>query len=585
MHRGRIHLLMPALRGLVVLALAVSAVVSAFCPSCVRPDRPAARPKTCVLARDQKTAKGERFASWFDDRRCEVATPQDLVVEGTALPGYVRGDLIRNGPAVWQGADRAYEHAFDGLAKLLKFSLFDGRVSFSTRFVQSNWFKAVVANALPVPASVTVGRTDPPFSTLQNIWGLVTSSRFDNAPVNIHQVGGDGVEGGQWTAISDAPVAISFDPETLDTKARLDTSYPNSIVSAGGVQLFTTAHPKRCPLTGQSLHYYLEIQPAGPSNIALIVRTDKDLKRTVVGRVEVGPEIPYVHDMSVTASGKLVLVLPPLRVQGVQDFIKGPFFEHMNWKPELGTRVFVFDLGQDGLAPVATHRVRPCFTYHHVNACDTPDGGIIVDLCAYESPEIVTGDNGFCYLPRMRQASLRRLQARDGGLWRLTLPPAGAAGTGGEDEAVGPSLHQLPLTRFEDPSDSDLSFELPTVSPQVKGRDYRFFYAYTGFSEGRSPAADFTDWAVVKAEIIGGSQAVVKMWKCGQHEIYPSEPLFVPDPAGSAEDDGIVLVTAFDAVAQRGLLVWLDAKDMTPLGRAYAPVPTHMAFHGVFVPK
>ena len=55
--------------------------------------------------------------------------------------------------------------------------------------------------------------------------------------------------------------------------------------------------------------------------------------------------------------------------------------------------------------------------------------------------------------------------------------------------------------------------------------------------------------------------------------------------AGSAEDDGIVLVTAFDAVAQRGLLVWLDAKDMTPLGRAYAPVPTHMAFHGVFVPK
>jgi hypothetical protein len=63
----------------------------------------------------------------------------------------------------------------------------------------------------------------------------MTSSAFDNAPVNIHQIGG---KGGPWAAITDAPLAMEFDSQTLETKRRLDTSYPNSVVSLGGVELF-----------------------------------------------------------------------------------------------------------------------------------------------------------------------------------------------------------------------------------------------------------------------------------------------------------------------------------------------------------
>ena len=47
----------------------------------------------------------------------------------------------------------------------------------------------------------------------------------------------------------------------------------------------------------------------------------------------------------------------------------------------------------------------------------------------------------------------------------------------------------------------------------------------------------------------------------------------------------MVLVTAYDAVREQGMLVWLDAKDMTEMGRAYAGVATHMAFHGQFLAK
>ena len=132
---------------------------------------------------------------------------------------------------------------------------------------------------------------------------------------------------------------MEFDVETLETKRRLDTAYPNSVVSLGGVELFSTAHPSRCPLTNQTLNYFLELRPLSASNVALLVRTDKDLRRTVVGRVPVGPDIPYVHDFSVTADGKAILIFPPLRITDIGDLTRGPFFDGLKWMPDLGTQV------------------------------------------------------------------------------------------------------------------------------------------------------------------------------------------------------------------------------------------------------
>jgi len=146
------------------------------------------------------------------------------------------------------------------------------------------------------------------------------------------------------------------------------------------------------------------------------------------------------------------------------------------------------------------------------------------------------------------------------------------------------TLKRIKLTREGQPSDSDLSFELPRVSPRVKGRPYTFFYGYTGFAKGKTPLADFTDWAIVKGQVLqGGGAGEVKMWS--EANVYPSEPIFIADPAGQHEDDGTVLVTAYDSERQEGLLVWLDARQMTEIGRAYCGSPTPMAFHGQFVPS
>ena len=70
----------------------------------------------------------------------------------------------------------------------------------------------------------------------------------------------------------------------------------------------------------------------------------------VVGRVPVGADIPYLHDFSVTASGKAVLVIPPVRITDVADLTRGPFFEGLKWLPELKTQVRMLRLRRLGCA-------------------------------------------------------------------------------------------------------------------------------------------------------------------------------------------------------------------------------------------
>ena len=62
----------------------------------------------------------------------------------------------------------------------------------------------------------------------------------------------------------------------------------------------------------------------------------------------------------------------------------------------------------------------------------------------------------------------------------------------------------------------------------------------------------------------------------------PGEPLFVPRPGGTDEDDGALLAMGTDADGGTSLYV-LDARDMRLLARCRAPVPLPAGFHGQWV--
>src|SRR5687767_5745202 len=82
------------------------------------------------------------FRVGFESVERELSLPR-LEVDGR-LPSWLRGTLVRNGPARYEAGEARFEHWFDGLAMLHAFSFGRGRVSYANRFLRSSAYKAAV---------------------------------------------------------------------------------------------------------------------------------------------------------------------------------------------------------------------------------------------------------------------------------------------------------------------------------------------------------------------------------------------------------------------------------------------------------
>jgi torulene dioxygenase len=62
----------------------------------------------------------------------------------------------------------------------------------------------------------------------------------------------------------------------------------------------------------------------------------------------------------------------------------------------------------------------------------------------------------------------------------------------------------------------------------------------------------------------------------------PGEPIFVADPEGEAEDDGVLLTVVLDGYVERSYMLVLDARTLKEVGRAEMSGPMSFAFHGAY---
>lgn len=72
-----------------------------------------------------------------------------------------------------------------------------------------------------------------------------------------------------------------------------------------------------------------------------------------------------------------------------------------------------------------------------------------------------------------------------------------------------------------------------------------------------------------------------KTWKV--HAQSPGEAIFLPDPEGDGEDEGILLSVVLDGVAGKSYLLVLDAKEFVEIGRAEMVTVVSFGFHGAHV--
>jgi carotenoid cleavage dioxygenase-like enzyme len=443
-----------------------------------------------------------------------------LDVEGS-IPGWLAGSLVRNGPGQFDAGGTRVRHWFDGLAMLRKYTIRDGEVRYSNRFLRTDAYEAASRGELTGQFATDerglsklrswLGRVGPPEPT-------------DNANVHVARLDGE------FVALTEVPRWITFDGDTLETGGSF--AFQDLLDS----QLIT-AHLVADPHRGEHVGHAVSF---GRTHAYQLFRIpDGTRRRELVA--EIPTERPaYVHSVGVSAD-HVVLVETPLRIhllRALSPFSEG-FFELLEWHDDLDTRLYVVD--RDTGEVVAEPTVDPFFTFHTVNAYDDGDA-VVVDLVAFEDHSIVDG------------LSLSRLEAEG-----FAAAPSGALSRLRIDADGSVTQRRL----------YDGGMELPVVPADRQTQPYRYAYGQATDRPGAN--------GLVKVDT--ERESAREVW---ERNLYVEEPCVVRRPDADAEDEGVVLAPALDVAAEQSLLLVLDAATLTERARAHVPHHNPFGFHGRF---
>jgi beta,beta-carotene 9',10'-dioxygenase len=464
------------------------------------------------------------FRSGFSTLEQEISVDQ-LPTRGT-VPPWLKGTLVRNGPAKFEVNAQRYRHWFDGLAMLHNFSIEGGRVSYANKFLRSRAYTKAMETG-----KISYGEfaTDPCRSIFSRIYTLFVPEPADNAAVNVTRIAN------HFVALTETPLPVEFDPQTLRTLGFLDNDgkVPGQI---------TTAHPHYDRARQTLVSYKTHVSRVSAYNVYAIARGAT--RQTLIGSVSAA-EPAYMHSFGMTER-YVVLAEFPLFFSPIGLALKlRPYIANARWKPERGVRFLLMDK-QDGKL-VSTCQAEAFFAFHHINAFEQ-NGEVVVDVAAYPDTAII--DSLF----------LNRLSRPDGGaiphgeLRRFHLPVHG-----------GHADYEL-LT--------DEGIDLPRINYQrCNARDYRFAY---GVSIRKDRPNDFLD-QLVKVDV---SERSAKVWHADG--CYPGEPVFVAAPGAAAEDDGVILSLVLDANNDNSFLLILAAGSFAEVARAEVPHRIPFGLHGQF---
>lgn len=448
-----------------------------------------------------------------------VTEPLALQVRGQ-IPDWLTGQLFRNGPGRWEFDQQQANHWFDGMALIHCFTIEDGGVSYSSRFIESRAYLAACDTGKLRYAEFA---SDPCRTRFQKIAALFNPGLTDNPAVSTFEFGE------RMIALSETPMAYEFDPATLET---LGVAYENP-------DTFATAHPHAgeggslinlsCKLGARNSQSFFSVDPT-------------TLQQTRIARLP-RSRPTYQHSFGITDRW-IVFTEFPFKVNPLDIVRSGrPFIENFKFAPEDGTTLTLIDRQSGEIGGV--WEAGPGFCFHHANSYEEGED-VVVDLCRFDNPAVVEN----LYVDKLR---------------------------GGEYPAeASPFLHRYRLTpgsgRAEESRISDEPIDLPRINyARCNGKPYRYVYG-VGLDEG-SPLD-----RLVKIDVT--SQAAT-IWR--EANAFVGEPVFLAAPNAEREDDGVLLSLVLDGDAGRSMLLVLDASDMTELARAEVTSPLAPGFHGSFV--
>ena len=401
-------------------------------------------------------------------------------------------------------------------------------------------------------------------------------------------------------AKTDSALFKQIDPETLEPLgiATQDVLHPDLTGP------LSAAHAKSDPHTGDIFNYNLEM---GAQATYRVFRVSADTGETDILATITDAEAAYLHSLMITRNHVVLCVWGGrYAYHGLKMLVEKNILDALApFDPTKPAKWYVIDKGGggDGGGLVATYTSDPFFCFHTVNAweepsesesesvseSDDPDAiDIVAELVAYENVDVLKRfyyDNLLSTAPASRGYMGEKGDSSRPQLtrWRLgsvpSKPEASAEGTQPQQSQQQQQQQQqqpLPPRRAHQQwaAPRAASPELPVINPGYRTIPHRFVYGIA--DRGKSTFFD----------------GLVKFDTCTQKAVYwerhghsPGEPIFVPDPAGYDEDDGVLLSVVLDGPNDHSYLVCLDATDMRELGRAMLDgVVIAFGFHGAHVP-
>lgn len=429
----------------------------------------------------------------------EEVTAFDLDVIGE-LPEELLGRYLRNGPNPLGVADPATHHWFLGDGMVHGIRLRSGRAEwYRNRYVGSTR----LSEARGMPDIEGRNWNSSPFGPNTNVGG------FAGTTWAIVEAGG-------------CPVELDYELETVGRNDFYGT-LPGAF----------TAHPKVDPDTAE-LHAVAYSWQEWMDHVQyIVVGTDGRVRRTVDIAL---PGMTMLHDMSLTRRFAIVYDQPCTVDFDLAFAGRFPF----RWNPDYGNRLGL--LPREGDADEITWVDAPlCYSFHPLNAYDTEDGKVVVDLCVYDT---------------MFAAEI--LGPFGDGVGRL------------ERWVVDHAERTCSVTVVDERPN-----EFPRHRGSLTGKEHRYGYCA---SPSVTPGEG---WPTLKHDLARGSSEVFDHGpgRAG------GEPVFVGREGSTVEDDGWLMTFVHDLPQGRAEFVVLDAQDF---GRGYVarvPLPQRVpfGFHGNWV--
>lgn len=298
---------------------------------------------------------------------------------------------------------------------------------------------------------------------------------------------------------------------------------------AGGM----TAHPKVDPQTGELMSFRADWRKPWLRYGV----TDANGMQSVDLEIAL-PSPSMMHDMAITASRSILL---DLNVAYDFSMLSRGHRMPLRWHDERKARIGV--IPRHG-GEVRWFDVTPCFILHVVNAYDADASTVVLDVVRYPW-YLRLADN----IAAFEDNPL-------GVLWRYVI-----------------DLEQGSVTEKQF---DDIGIELPRINENRTGRPYRFLYA-------AEQPTNTEIRGVLRYDLDGGPLQRYRVPEGDQN----SEPVFVPRPGASGEDDGWLFVCVYRHATDTSDVVILDSRNIEndPIATVRLPRRIPAGFHGAWLAK